>query len=709
MRHSSRLAIRLILLGIGIGCALPNQASAQWTQVKGPAAISMSQVYAFGDNLYVRTDSYPLTRRDGFGFAYFLVESHLYTSADSGRTFRDFSFGALALDVPAFAHRGNDLLTIIPGAGVLYSYGGFLYWQIVDTLVPHRGGLNGIASVRNKIFVSCNGYGIQRFNDTVGHWTLLDTGLTSKNISVLSSYADTLFAGTADSGIYRSTDLGKHWVNTSVGLTDRNIYSIVSNNNIILSMTRTGEVYCSTDNGNDWKLIFTDTLNHWISSIALDSAAIFVSPRKGGLFRSTDSGATWVALDAALTRAKVNSISATKLGVIVATDVGLFRSDDEGDNWSWVQIKNGVFYTSVFGMAVLGDTIFAGSYGNGVFRTTDQGNTWAPIDNGHDSNNIWTMETDKDIVYTDYPLYKSTDRGDHWTYNGNAPIGAYPTSYFRLGDTVIVGTANGNIFISDDDGVSWSQKSSLALAGGSNIYAVLYYNGILYASSRDDGIYRSTDFGNTWSLSLDRSVGDFFMALTAHGNVVLAANDKGIYRTTDEGVTWDTLLDYVSFEALQVVGNIIFAAGDGIYISTDDGATWSVDQYKIQNNAFASFVVGNDGFLYAGSNYLGVWRRPIPELRVNMNISANESNSEQNYPNPFSSRTTIGYTLERGSPVSIVIYNALGVDIFHHTAEYESLGRHSVVWDATAFANGVYECHITADGVNESRKMILRK
>ena len=63
---------------------------------------------------------------------------------------------------------------------------------------------------------------------------------------------------------------------------------------------------------------------------------------------------------------------------------------------------------------------------------------------------------------------------------------------------------------------------------------------------------------------------------------------------------------------------------------------------------------------------------------------------EQNHPNPFNPSTTISFTLAKSGMTTIEVFNAAGqkVDTIMNTTLVE--GNHSVVWNASRFAAGVY-------------------
>lgn len=84
---------------------------------------------------------------------------------------------------------------------------------------------------------------------------------------------------------------------------------------------------------------------------------------------------------------------------------------------------------------------------------------------------------------------------------------------------------------------------------------------------------------------------------------------------------------------------------------------------------------------------------------------------EQNYPNPFSSSTSISYKLNKESDVKVTIYDILGREIKDFTIGFQAAGSHGVVWDgrnnfgkkATA---GVYFYRLQARGETQVKKMV---
>jgi flagellar hook assembly protein FlgD len=80
-----------------------------------------------------------------------------------------------------------------------------------------------------------------------------------------------------------------------------------------------------------------------------------------------------------------------------------------------------------------------------------------------------------------------------------------------------------------------------------------------------------------------------------------------------------------------------------------------------------------------------------------------------NYPNPFNPATTIKFELPKDAFVNITIYDNLGREVQKLVNSQMEAGYHSVVWDATKFASGVYFYKMNAGDYNRTVKMILVK
>ncbi len=82
----------------------------------------------------------------------------------------------------------------------------------------------------------------------------------------------------------------------------------------------------------------------------------------------------------------------------------------------------------------------------------------------------------------------------------------------------------------------------------------------------------------------------------------------------------------------------------------------------------------------------------------------------QNYPNPFTSVTTIKYKITEPGFVSIKVFSVMGSEVATLVCEEKTAGEYSVEWNADGFRNGIYFCKLQKNGNSfELKKMMLLK
>jgi glucuronoarabinoxylan endo-1,4-beta-xylanase len=80
----------------------------------------------------------------------------------------------------------------------------------------------------------------------------------------------------------------------------------------------------------------------------------------------------------------------------------------------------------------------------------------------------------------------------------------------------------------------------------------------------------------------------------------------------------------------------------------------------------------------------------------------------QNYPNPFNQSTRIDFEIPEESFVSLVVHNILGQEVVIIEEEF-SAGRHSVTFDVSHLANGIYFYTLRAGDFTNTKKMFIMR
>lgn len=118
------------------------------------------------------------------------------------------------------------------------------------------------------------------------------------------------------------------------------------------------------------------------------------------------------------------------------------------------------------------------------------------------------------------------------------------------------------------------------------------------------------------------------------------------------------------------------------------------------------------GLESADSNYEEVWAgvavKAAGEDETTM-LPPSEFKLHQNYPNPFNPVTEIRYDVPETFPIRLIVYDIAGREVARLVDGTVEAGCHSVLFDATGLASGVYIYKLEAGAFNQTARMIIAK
>ena len=157
-----------------------------------------------------------------------------------------------------------------------------------------------------------------------------------------------------------------------------------------------------------------------------------------GVFCSTDHGFSWKAVNYGLPFDSYNKAPQVIRIIVQGTDIfagttgeGLFRSTNNGEKW---EEADGGEVFNIYGLSAIGSNLFAGMPGEGIFVTTDKGQSWNSVDSGlidQQDLEINCLTTDGNYLFagTDNGLFISSDKGISWNH---VSIGSLPTQTYAV-------------------------------------------------------------------------------------------------------------------------------------------------------------------------------------------------------------------------------------------------------------------------------------
>lgn len=287
---------------------------------------------------------------------------------------------------------------------------------------------------------------------------------------------------------------------------------------------------------------------------------------------------------------------------------GVYRSTDGGE--SWTRITQGLTELSVFSLAVSGPIVVAAT-DSIVFRSTNNGDTWTRA-TGLDYLRIVAVVANGSAFFAGSStsgLYCSTNGGAQWTY---AKINMADNSVDALAvrdSTLIIGTHFGINIVNDSAG-TWSPvKVTYGLSIGYASPVALIGN-TFFTSYQNGGVLRSTDNGKTWVQRDSGMANAQAVSITGKGSRLFAAAWGGVYRSTNNGDQWTQVnsgLGNTSLWALAECGTVIFAGTNGgMYRSRDSGRTWQLVTAGLQYN-WVRALCATGSTILAGTEETGVF------------------------------------------------------------------------------------------------------
>ena len=208
---------------------------------------------------------------------------------------------------------------------------------------------------------------------------------------------------------------------------------------------------------------------------------------------------------------------------------------------------------------------------NGVFRSSDYGESWIEINSGLNGRHPWCLAMDSSQVIwagINFPggLYKSTDNGNNWDLTNLISAKIY--SLEVNSSNVVIAGGEDSVYISFDQGQSWSSSYV-----SDRIVWGLASNRIDDIFAVGEGIFRSTNNGSSWeAVYSNRNPSEF--NIDNNDNIYAAMNYLGIMKSSDNGENWDT----ISYQPAEYITSdrkgIFYGSWYGIHESLDSCVNW---------------------------------------------------------------------------------------------------------------------------------------
>jgi photosystem II stability/assembly factor-like uncharacterized protein len=340
-----------------------------------------------------------------------------------------------------------------------------------------------------------------------------------------------------------------------------------------------------------------------------------------------------------------------------------------------------------------------GASSNDISFSSDGGSTWDRLFIGR-SLPVPIVEFDPVDPTTIYVgvgpnvIHRSTDRGSTWetllygTMYEPAQLAIAPSD-----NSVLFLAGRSEIMKSSDRGLTWHQVNpGIPVTSGARVAIHpqnpdIVYVAVVSEGSGDGGIFRTTDGGSTWNMA-------------------------------DEGLTWaDKDVHVLAIRPDRPDELYAGTGADGggmLFRSTNGGDSWTAFSAGLPTAGFVSSVmfdtsrstvhIGVSSPLTDGG---GMYRRSDGVTTVSLlKTRGEESMTLRNFPNPFNSSTVIRFRLNDADHVSLRVYDIAGREVAILANGRFEAGIHSVQFDVTARASGLYVAILQTRNDHQTLRMI---
>jgi hypothetical protein len=513
------------------------------------------------------------------------------------------------------------------------------------------------------------GLGILKTTDGGDNWSISYNPEGEGNFTVgrilMSPNNSNLIVAAARYGMLVSTDAGDHW-NYGAGTNGtrfRDVEFHPTNPDIVYGSSNTG-FFRSTNGGQSWTEVglppTAANMNRnciAVTAGAPDRVYMMASDSEGskflGFYSSQDAGVTWTTVSDENTSNMLGYSTTgsddsgqgwydlcieahpTQPDVVMIAGVNLWKSTDGGNSWVCSSHWTGAdgiaeVHADIHGLTFEGNTFIVACDG-GVYTSSDVGVTYSDITNGMSISQMYQIGVGQDQAGQVGAGLQDNgtillDNGDWEDMRGADGFEVYVSQNSDYdGGRLFYGSYQLGSFYRID-----SNNNFTDIAGGGGEGANAQGNwetpfikdpdndAVLYLGK--DGVFKSTDFGNSWSSLGGPGAGnlDNIAVAWTNNDRMYISKEGSLWTTANGGDNWsevsglpnayitDIQIDPATAERVFV--SVSSYLGDKVFVSDDAGGSWTAMSNGLPNVPVhcLAYNIGTTDEIYAGTD-IGVF------------------------------------------------------------------------------------------------------
>ena len=628
------------------------------------------------------------------------------------------------------------------------------YWDVsfLDTLFGYVCSSSGI---------------VLRTTNGGGNWQIQQAGDTRSLYTIYAVDTLKVSAGGFAGKVVYTTDGGSNWLTAGGGISAPEINKIKFINNVKGFLASSGGFYKSTNSGASWTSIWDLTVSGSVpttTNLSLPTETDgYVIGDKMLIAKTKDNGESW-------RRTIVNAdlfniyFKDEQNGFINSANL-VYTTNDGGQTLDTILTFPYNEIYSMEGMTFIDSlTGFVGTLPPRIYKTTNAGQNWyiinitGVLDTIRVIKKFFFLTNDIGWAISTAHIMKTTDGGENWFVQLNAPGAGYFSSIYFV-DSLYgwASISNRRPFKTTDGGENWIEQTNLNFYQTNDVYFKDTLNGWLLSGNK---LYGTIDGGDTWFQ--DTQISDYtsrFKTISETHFIIT----QNIYESVDTGNTWINITSDVGTSFLNLYAPFDYFCvpiGDrGLVLNYLDTTIVPVELtgfkaelknlnvllswqtiteknnygFELQRSAnknsweVIGFIQGN-GTTLERQNYLfednnienQVYFYRLKQIDyegsfkysdiIEINISLNNFELFQNYPNPANPTTVIKYVVPVASFIELYLYDVQGEKVSTLLCERKQGGVYTTEVDLRNFSSGVYFYTLkSSTGFSQTKKLLILK
>ncbi len=365
-----------------------------------------------------------------------------------------------------------------------------------------------------------------------------------------------------------------------------------------------------------------------------------------------------------------------------------------------------------------------------------------------ESNGVYSLEIPP-ALHGDFITYwvSATDNTGATTNSAPSPLRSLVggiTSISHIQETTTGGVGSSPFFDMDVDmnitaTVQYSQPDTRHLTLQDDASGAPW-SGIVVRFPDDDSGLRVLNAGDVINITHAEIYERYGMTFMQDNDIVFTVVSTGGSTIAPSVVTSDVIADRDLAEGYE---GMVVEINDPVIMSTNaDAPSGPYGEFTISSDGTSdnavrvddehsgvSYSGGDPGTVFSVGERLDFVRGAVHYAYGNFKLepgtfddigmvinTANEEDGlpnsftlDQNYPNPFNPSTQISYSIATSGQVLLEVFDVLGRQVATLVNTNQSVGTHTVTFDATDLSSGLYVYRLTSGSKLQTKKMLLMK